>query len=607
MHLLARGPVRRAHGAAVLPPAEPHADAPVGGGGERATIVGEGEPGLELHRPVVGPEPQVGVRRVGVHHAPGVHHPGRVPDPLELAERRDQLVAEHPGKEVCPGAAIPVLAGERATVAHHQVGGLIDERQVPVDAPARGEVEVDPAVDAPLPEVAVERGVVVVVVQQPPELTQVAAQVLRGDGGVLPAGPRGLQAGDERRGAETGLPHLPDAAHGGRVGEQSDPGRGTRRGCQRVHQSPGLRLRITRVTGAELHQQPAAAVGEVVQVLGMEALPLHELREPEVDPLERHGPMGHDLGDVVRRLEDVRVAHDQERARREAGDEPDLRLQHRHARGLGADQRAGDVEAVLRQERPEVVARHPPGDIREPGADRVGVPVAERRQLPVDPTARVVPGGEGREVVVRGGTDREDLAVVGEHGQLQDLVLGEGAGAVEVGHHRVGATRVVADHPPERAPVVGGGVRSVGEIVRGRGVPEVVEDHSGLDPGKAPPGVELDDPVHVAGKVEDQRPVHRLARQAGPAAPSDDGRAVGSGDAYRGNDVGGVPGLDDPEGRNPVVGRVGSVEPANGGVESDPAPDRRLERAAEPGHCLVVDRPVRRSRPLLCDSVHRIR
>ncbi len=152
--------------------------------------------------------------------------------------------------------------------------------------------------------------------------------------------------------------------------------------------------------------------------------------------------------------------------------------------------------------------------------------------------------------------------------------------------------------------------RGVGQVAEAVGLGRLADvggDHAGLHHRPALGGVELQDPVHVPGKVEDERPVDRLARQAGPAAPPDDGRAVDSGDPNRGDDVGSVPGLDDPEGRNPVVGRVGSVESANGGVESDPAPDRRLERAAEPGHCLVVDRPVGSSRPPLRDSLHRIR
>src|SRR5204862_5637731 len=79
------------------------------------------------------------------------------------------------------------------------------------DALARLEVEVDPRVHAPVAEVAVEDAVVAEPVVERAEITEVAAEPLRGHRRVLPALPRVLLPRDERARPETRLPHPPDA------------------------------------------------------------------------------------------------------------------------------------------------------------------------------------------------------------------------------------------------------------------------------------------------------------------------------------------------------------------------------------------------------------
>ena len=84
----------------------------------------------------------------------------------------------------------------------------------------------------------------------------------------------------------------------------------------------------------------------------------------------------HVVGGVV----DVRIAEDEQRARRRAVDEPrrSPRARATHV-AFGADQRARDVEAVLGQQLVEVVAGDAARDVREARADQVGVAVAQRR------------------------------------------------------------------------------------------------------------------------------------------------------------------------------------------------------------------------------------
>src|SRR5206468_5128427 len=102
------------------------------------------------------------------------------------------------------------LARERSTMADHQVGRVGDEPAERLDAVRRAELVVGAGVDAPLPEVPVERAVVAVAVEQGPELAQVAGELGRGHGGVLPTFVRRGLAGDERGGAETRFAELPE-------------------------------------------------------------------------------------------------------------------------------------------------------------------------------------------------------------------------------------------------------------------------------------------------------------------------------------------------------------------------------------------------------------
>src|ERR1051326_8632777 len=109
--------------------------------------------------------------------------------------------------------------------------------------------------------VAVESALVPVALRQLLQPAQILAQALRRDGRVLPALVRVRLAGDERRGAEPRLPHLPDVLLLlGVVVELHLLGR-ARTVLQGLHAvaraGVGLFLRLA----AELDEQPAAALG----------------------------------------------------------------------------------------------------------------------------------------------------------------------------------------------------------------------------------------------------------------------------------------------------------------------------------------------------------
>src|SRR5205814_4071946 len=96
----------------------------------------------------------------------------------------------------------------------------------------------------------------------------------------------------------------------------------------------------------------------------------------------------------------------------------------RHAGALGSGQRAGDVEALLRQQVVEVVARHAAGDVRVALAHLVAEPVAQLGQLRVD---LIVAGG----ALAQG----QPPPVVEQYVELVDVVRGARTGPVELRHY----------------------------------------------------------------------------------------------------------------------------------------------------------------------------
>lgn len=266
----------------------------------------------------------------------------------------------------------------------------------------------------------------------------------------------------------------------------------------------------------------------------------------------------------------------------------------RRARALGADQRAGEVEAVLGEELVEVVAADPARQLGRIGPDEVLGLVAEGFQLAVDP-----PFGAGTPtglVEVGGRADVHPRPVGEQDVEGVDVVDGLAPG------HRVGAAGVVADHPAEGAAVVGRRVRAEGEAVGAGGVAQVVEDRAGLDDRRARVRVEVEHAAHVTVEVDHHRLVHRLPADAGARPQRQDRDAVVAGREHRGLDVVGVHRLDDPERHVAVVRRVGRPHRARGGVEPDRAAHRRAQRSGEQravrvGHGLILRAPPGVRRP----------
>ena len=105
----------------------------------------------------------------------------------------------------------------------------------------------------------------------------------------------------------------------------------------------GVRLGVT----TELHQEESVAVGEQVDVVGVQTLRAHVFDELVVDALEAHWSVLADLRHVVSGGVGIGIAEHDQRARRLGVDQPHGRVQHDDAGPLGPDESLRDVEAVL--------------------------------------------------------------------------------------------------------------------------------------------------------------------------------------------------------------------------------------------------------------------
>ena len=221
-----------------------------------------------------------------------------------------------------------------------------------LDALGGVQVEADAAVDAALAEVAVERRVVAVLVEQLAQVAQVVADLVRRHGRVLPARPGVGLAGHPGGRAQAALAHLPDhllLAAGRRTASSTA---GSPASSSIVHAAAGLGVGVLLAVAAELDQQAALArrqQGEVGRPRRPSALTHSNSRWSS--PSRAVGLNARISIRWSPARVDVRVAEDQQRARLRVGHQVQRRFQDGDQRALRADQGPGDVEAVLRQQR----------------------------------------------------------------------------------------------------------------------------------------------------------------------------------------------------------------------------------------------------------------
>ena len=255
-----------------------------------------------------------------IYYFTGVHPPIRVPDPLELAEGAYQLLAEHPGQEFAPRLAVSMLAGEGPPVANHQVRGLAYKGTVPLDTCLRPQVKTNAAVDASLAKVPIESALILVGFEQPAQISQVVAQMLRRNRRIFPSWPGIRLSGHRGAGGQPRFAHLPDLALLHRVAEE------LHRRCitlplQFLHEEPGAIIRLSPALAAKLDEEPAASRRQQIHRRPTKSFLPQRGHQFRGEALQADGMVLHHLGDMISRAVDIRISKYQQRALRGTGDQ----------------------------------------------------------------------------------------------------------------------------------------------------------------------------------------------------------------------------------------------------------------------------------------------
>jgi hypothetical protein len=432
------------------------------------------------------------------------------------------------------------------------------------------EVEGDPRVHAPLAEVAVQRGrPVPEVVQQGAEVAEVVAEPVGRHRRVLPA-LVGVRAARRVRGrAQTRLTDLPQPLLlTGFV--QEGHARVVLGAVDVLQEAFGAFVGLLASVAAEPHHQPPRPLRHLLQHAGLgDVFDAGQVDERVVDPFEGEGlVLGHP-GDGVSGGGDAVEAEDDQGLVRRDGEQLDLRLQHGDQRRLAADQGAGEVEPLLRQERVQVVARDPPRDVGVAGTDQREVLLGQVPQCVVDLGAAATLGEDPVVLLLARGPDPHPGAVVGQHLHAED---GVDHLPVRLGGRAAG---VVADHPADRAGVVRRRFGTDHQLMRRELLVQVVQARPGLHHRDPPAGVHRHQAMAVLGPVDHHARVAALPGQA-RAAPTGEHRDVvltAHGDGLDGR-------VDSPWDHHtdrhlPVVGRVMGVRRTGPGVETHLAVDPR--------------------------------
>ena len=323
--------------------------------------------------------------------------------------------------------------------------------------------------------------------QQRLELAQVGAQ---------PSGGTAAPPSRASAGAPAGV-RPPSPAPSSRIRHSAAPGAPGR------PRSPGSRRRrrSARRVAASATVSPAAPRSASPRRAAGPAPRPRRVAGARRRPAARPGPPSRSAGAAAARAprprpRPCRDSRAREGPRRRPPDQPHGGPEHHRQRALGADQGLGHV-APARAAGVPASSRTPAG---RSGRTRCGWSPGSRRpgaEPGVDRRRRV---GAGR-ASARPAVSR----CRGRHQVEGDDVVSRPAVA-----QRPRAAGVVADHPADGAPGLGGRVGTEAQAVGGGGGGDVVEDRAGLDHGGAGVGVQLEHAVEVPGEVQDHASADRV-------------------------------------------------------------------------------------------------
>lgn len=282
-----------------------------------------------------------------------IHAALRIEDALELSKRAHQLGAKHFGEQLRARDAVAMFAGDRSTVLADQVADLqhhAAKRSNPLRA---GEIEVDPAVNAALPEVAVIHGNrEIAPPQQLLEAAQILPQFFGSDGAILGSRPHSRKPRARSACAQAGFAQSPHRRALLRIGKQVAAHHTRRLRCAAL-QGLATLARLVHTGPAQLRDQVSSARWKQPQ--RGQPLLLAKLHQVVIEGLQRLGMVLQQPRDMIGGCKDIGEAEHHQHQLLGARHQLHGRPQHQRQRALRPNQRPRQIEAILRQQLIEVV------------------------------------------------------------------------------------------------------------------------------------------------------------------------------------------------------------------------------------------------------------
>lgn len=251
----------------------------------------------------------------------------------------------------------------------------------------------------------------------------------------------------------------------------------------------------------ELRHQPTVSVRQLRDSAPGQMFEMLQVDQPVVHPFQRYRVVlqhdRHRIGGIV----DIGIAEYGQRHRFRALYELDFGAQHRHQRGLAADEQFREIEAVLRQQGIEIVARHP--------ARNIGIVLTDVRRVLITDLPQAVP--QFRKPVLGIRADPTPQPVVGQDFQPP----------YRIDHFPVSLCRrsagIVADHSADRAADMCRRFRADHQVVpRQLRIQRVKRDARFHDRG-AGRRIDRDQPITVLAPVQHHGRIAALTGQTGAA------------------------------------------------------------------------------------------
>jgi hypothetical protein len=131
------------------------------------------------------------------------------------------------------------------------------------------------------------------------------------------------------------------------------------------------------------------------------------------------------------------------------------------------------------------------------------------------------------------------------------------------------AAGIVADHTPQRAAIMTGGIGRESEMVFFGSGAEMVEHNPWFHASDAADGIDFQNPRHVLGEIEDDGNVAALAGEGCASTAAEQWRAEIAAEGDGGENILGIAGNYNANRDLAIVGAVSGVESAGAAIEPD--------------------------------------